>query len=156
MDSKDLAAEVSLLLDQMEGEQGDRHEIYLRVRQLLSKPIVLQPVGQAFDLLNNKALFVDQRSQKEPQIEVMQIRVVHGERRIGKLTSTAQKCVGDAPCRAFLLGDDFPQCFENPFIAWPNVGTGAQQKLRQRMVLQSKQAAQGLDLVRTVHGRLTW
>lgn len=36
MDSKDLEAEVSLLLDQMEGEQGDRHEIYLRVRQLLS------------------------------------------------------------------------------------------------------------------------
>lgn len=36
MDRKDLEAEVSLLLDQMEGEQGDRHEIYLRVRQLLS------------------------------------------------------------------------------------------------------------------------
>jgi len=36
MDTKDLEAEVSLLLDEMEGEQGDRHEIYLRVRQLLS------------------------------------------------------------------------------------------------------------------------
>jgi len=36
MDSKDLEAEVSLLLDEMEGEQGDRHEIYLRVRQLLN------------------------------------------------------------------------------------------------------------------------
>jgi len=36
MDSKDLEAEISLLLDEMEGEQGDRHEIYLRVRQLLS------------------------------------------------------------------------------------------------------------------------
>lgn len=42
MDSKDLEAEVSLLLDQMEGEQGDRHEIYLRVRQLLS---TLQATG---------------------------------------------------------------------------------------------------------------
>ena len=42
MDSKDLAAEVSILLDEMEGEQGDRHEIYLRVRQLLSN---LQAVG---------------------------------------------------------------------------------------------------------------
>lgn len=36
MDSKDLEAEVSILLDEMEGDQGDRHEIYLRVRQLLS------------------------------------------------------------------------------------------------------------------------
>lgn len=42
MDSKDLAAEMSLLLDEMEGEQGDRHEIYLRVRQLLSN---LRAVG---------------------------------------------------------------------------------------------------------------
>jgi hypothetical protein len=42
MDSKDLAAEVSILLDEMEGEQGDRHEIYLRVRQLLAN---LQAVG---------------------------------------------------------------------------------------------------------------
>jgi hypothetical protein len=44
MDSKDLAAEVSLLLDEMEGEQGDRHEIYLRVRQLLSN---LQATGMS-------------------------------------------------------------------------------------------------------------
>ena len=36
MDTQDLEAEVSLLLDEMEGEQGDRHEIYLRVRLLLS------------------------------------------------------------------------------------------------------------------------
>lgn len=42
MDSKDLEAEMSLLLDEMEGEQGDRHEIYLRVRQLLSN---LRAVG---------------------------------------------------------------------------------------------------------------
>ena len=42
MDSKDLEAEVSLLLDEMEGDQGDRHEIYLRVRQLLS---TLQATG---------------------------------------------------------------------------------------------------------------
>ena len=42
MDSKDLQAEISLLLDEMEGEQGDRHEIYMRVRQLLSN---LQAVG---------------------------------------------------------------------------------------------------------------
>jgi hypothetical protein len=44
MDSKDLAAEISLLLDEMEGEQGDRHEIYLRVRQLLNN---LQATGMA-------------------------------------------------------------------------------------------------------------
>lgn len=36
MDAKDLEAEISLLLDEMEGDQGDRHEIYLRVRQLLN------------------------------------------------------------------------------------------------------------------------
>jgi hypothetical protein len=42
MDAKDLEAEVSLLLNEMEGEQGDRHEVYLRVRQLLSN---LQAVG---------------------------------------------------------------------------------------------------------------
>ena len=35
MDAKDLQAELSILLDEMEGEQGDRHEIYLRVRQLI-------------------------------------------------------------------------------------------------------------------------
>lgn len=42
MDSKDLAAEVSIMLNEMEGDQGDRHEIYLRVRQLLSN---LKAVG---------------------------------------------------------------------------------------------------------------
>ena len=41
MDSKDLAAEMSILLDEMEGDQ-DRHELYLRVRQLLSN---MQAVG---------------------------------------------------------------------------------------------------------------
>lgn len=35
MDRRDLEAEISLLIDEMEGEQGDRHEIYLRVRQML-------------------------------------------------------------------------------------------------------------------------
>lgn len=34
MDAKDLTAELSLLLNEMEGEQGDRHEIYLRIRQM--------------------------------------------------------------------------------------------------------------------------
>ena len=42
MDSKDLAAEVSLLLDAMEGDQGDQRELYLRVRQLLNN---LKAVG---------------------------------------------------------------------------------------------------------------
>lgn len=42
MDTKDLEAEVSILLDEMEGEQGDHHEIYLRVRQLISN---LEAVG---------------------------------------------------------------------------------------------------------------
>ncbi|MEM9684190.1 MAG: hypothetical protein AAF942_13050 [Pseudomonadota bacterium] len=42
MDSKDLEAEVSILLDEMEGEQGDAHEIYLRVRQLINN---LEAVG---------------------------------------------------------------------------------------------------------------
>ncbi len=32
---EDLKAELGLLLTQMEGEQGDRHEIYLRIRQML-------------------------------------------------------------------------------------------------------------------------
>ena len=36
MDAKDLRAELSILLDEMEGEQGDRHEVYLRVRQLIA------------------------------------------------------------------------------------------------------------------------
>ena len=31
----DLQAEIGLLLTEMEGEQGDRHEIYLRIRQML-------------------------------------------------------------------------------------------------------------------------
>ena len=42
MDTKDLEAEISLLLDAMEGDQGDPHEIYLRVRQLISN---LEAVG---------------------------------------------------------------------------------------------------------------
>lgn len=42
MDMQDLKAELSNLLDEMEGEQGDRHEIYLRVRQLISN---LQAMG---------------------------------------------------------------------------------------------------------------
>ena len=42
MDSKDLEAEISILLDEMEGEQGGTHEIYLRVRQLISN---LEAVG---------------------------------------------------------------------------------------------------------------
>ena len=42
MDSKDLAAEMSILLDEMEGDQGDPHELYLRVRQLLSN---MQAIG---------------------------------------------------------------------------------------------------------------
>lgn len=42
MDTKDLEAEISLLFDEMEGDQGDRHEIYLRIRQLLSN---LEAVG---------------------------------------------------------------------------------------------------------------
>jgi hypothetical protein len=35
MDRKDLEAELSLLIDEMEGDQGDRHEIYLRIRQMI-------------------------------------------------------------------------------------------------------------------------
>ena len=35
MDTKDLQAEISILLDEMEGDQGDSHEVYLRIRQLL-------------------------------------------------------------------------------------------------------------------------
>ena len=35
MDTKDLQAEISILLDEMEGDQGDSHEVYLRVRQLI-------------------------------------------------------------------------------------------------------------------------
>ncbi len=35
MDTKDLQVEISILLDEMEGDQGDSHEVYLRIRQLL-------------------------------------------------------------------------------------------------------------------------
>ncbi len=42
MDLEDLEAEISIILDQMEGPQGDYHEIYLRVRQILQQ---LQSLG---------------------------------------------------------------------------------------------------------------
>jgi len=42
MDTKDLQAEISILLDEMEGDQGDSHEVYLRVRQLIRN---LEAVG---------------------------------------------------------------------------------------------------------------
>jgi hypothetical protein len=32
-----LKAELSLLVDQMEGDQGDRHEIHLRIREKLGE-----------------------------------------------------------------------------------------------------------------------
>ncbi|RVU36333.1 hypothetical protein EOI86_14070 [Hwanghaeella grinnelliae] len=32
---EDLQAEIGLLLTELDGEQGDRHEIYLRIRQML-------------------------------------------------------------------------------------------------------------------------
>ena len=35
MDIQELEAAIAVLLDDMEGEQGDSHEIYLRLRQLL-------------------------------------------------------------------------------------------------------------------------
>ena len=35
MDLEDLEAELSIILDEMEGPQGDYHEIYLRVRQMI-------------------------------------------------------------------------------------------------------------------------
>ena len=35
MESDELQAELSILLEDMQGEQGDRHEIYLRLRQVL-------------------------------------------------------------------------------------------------------------------------
>jgi hypothetical protein len=35
MSFEDLKAELSLLFDEMEGDQGDRHEIYLRIREKL-------------------------------------------------------------------------------------------------------------------------
>ncbi len=37
MDRDEIEAAVSLLLDDMEGEWGDRHEIFLRVQQLLEQ-----------------------------------------------------------------------------------------------------------------------
>ena len=37
MDRDEIEAAVSLLLGEMEGEWGDRHEIFLRVRQLLDQ-----------------------------------------------------------------------------------------------------------------------
>ena len=42
MDTKDLQAEISILLDEMEGDQGDSHEVYLRVHQLIKN---LEAVG---------------------------------------------------------------------------------------------------------------
>lgn len=37
MDRQEIEAALSLLLDQMEGDQGDSHEIYLRLAQILSQ-----------------------------------------------------------------------------------------------------------------------
>ena len=37
MDRQEIEAALSLLLDQMEGEWGDRHEIFLRIRQTLDQ-----------------------------------------------------------------------------------------------------------------------
>jgi len=36
MDLEDFEAALSLLVDEMEGEQGDRHEIFVRIQQMLS------------------------------------------------------------------------------------------------------------------------
>lgn len=36
MDLNDIEAAISLLVDEMEGEQGDRHEIFMRIQQMLS------------------------------------------------------------------------------------------------------------------------
>ena len=35
MDEKDFEAGLSLLIDEMEGDQGDKHEILMRLRQML-------------------------------------------------------------------------------------------------------------------------
>lgn len=35
MDREELEAALAVLLDQMEGDQGDSHEVYLRLRQIL-------------------------------------------------------------------------------------------------------------------------
>ena len=37
MSFEDLKAEISLLIDEMEGDQGDRHEVYLRIREKLDE-----------------------------------------------------------------------------------------------------------------------
>ena len=37
MDRNEIEAAVSLLLDDMEGEWGDRHEIFLRIQQTLEQ-----------------------------------------------------------------------------------------------------------------------
>ena len=36
MDLNDIEAAISLLVDEMEGDQGDRHEIFMRIQQMLS------------------------------------------------------------------------------------------------------------------------
>ena len=36
MDLEEFEAAMSLLVDEMEGEQGDRHEIFMRIQQMLS------------------------------------------------------------------------------------------------------------------------
>lgn len=35
MDEKEFEAAISLLVDEMEGDQGDRHEIFMRLHQML-------------------------------------------------------------------------------------------------------------------------
>lgn len=37
MSFENLTAELSLLVDEIEGDQGDRHEIYLRIREKLGE-----------------------------------------------------------------------------------------------------------------------
>ena len=36
MDLNDIEAAISLLVDEMEGDQGDRQEIFMRIQQMLS------------------------------------------------------------------------------------------------------------------------
>ncbi len=36
MEKREFGAALALLIEEMEGEQGDAHEIYLRLRQMLS------------------------------------------------------------------------------------------------------------------------
>ena len=38
MSFENLTAELTLLVDEIEGDQGDRHEIYLRIREKLGDP----------------------------------------------------------------------------------------------------------------------